>query len=208
MTEADQPGSSRVLQSVTAFGEDTYHRIVIGVLIERVAEEMNVAVKTKWRNSSRGHGRVATELKQYLRGLRDGEELPDFIVVVMDANKKGWRNRMREIPRNAGPVPVVRAVPDPHIECWLMLDNEAFRDLFGRGFQTPKKNPGYNRDFYKRALFDAYAKTGPIDNIRVFDRARKIASKINLTPTASGNKSLERFLKELRDTFQQISPSR
>ncbi|MBF2754625.1 MAG: hypothetical protein ISN29_05125 [Gammaproteobacteria bacterium AqS3] len=205
MARTGKPRSSSVSKSISAFGEDACHRIVIGTLIERVAEQMNVEAAIKWHNSIRGQPRVVRELKEYFRDLENRGGWPDLIVVVMDANDKGWNKRIRDIPKNASPVPVVRAIPEPYIESWLMLDNEAFSDLFGKGFQTPKKNFKHNRDFYKHALREAYIQTGSDDDIGVIDIAKKIAPKINLKPASGGNKSLKRFLKELRDALQQTS---
>ena len=72
------------------------------------------------------------ELNDYLRALRQQREpLPDLIVAATDANCKGLNARTREIadpdPRTP---PVVLAIPDPHIERWLLLDGAAFKAVF------------------------------------------------------------------------------
>ena len=56
-----------------------------------------------------------------------------MIVVATDANCIGLQQRAKEIEASAAISPVVLAIPDPHIERWLLLDGAAFKSVFGKG---------------------------------------------------------------------------
>ena len=79
------------------------------------------------------------ELNAYLRHLRQHREpLPDLIVAATDANCKGMNARTSEVTGPHTPTPpIVLAVPDPHIERWLLLDSAAFKAAFDRGCRAP-----------------------------------------------------------------------
>ena len=107
---------------IAAFVEDFAHRQVIGLLIIRVADELGIKVSVEWRNARRSHGQVVQELKRYLRDLTRQGGLPDLVVIGTDANCKGYNERRGQLPLDDFPVPAVAAIPDPHIERWLLLD--------------------------------------------------------------------------------------
>ena len=81
---------------------------------------------------SHGHGMVIKELRQYLRDLYRGRSRwPDLVIVATDANCKGLNARTKEMTEvtNKVGVRVVCAVPNPHIERWLLLDSTAFKKV-------------------------------------------------------------------------------
>ena len=127
------------MREIVLFVEDFAHRQIIGPLVERIAGEQDVAMRLDWRSAVRGHGQVARELGDYLRDVgRQGEPWPHLIVVAnRRRNCKGLNERGKEIERCIGqaPAPVVLAVPDPHVERWLLLDGAAFKAVFGQGLR-------------------------------------------------------------------------
>lgn len=68
---------------------------------------------------------------------RQGRPYPDLIVVATDANCKGLNERTREIVCRDDPAPMILAIPDPHLERWLLLDGAAFKAVFGKGCDAP-----------------------------------------------------------------------
>ncbi len=70
---------------------------------------------------------------------------------------------MNEIGGRDAPAPMVLAVPDPHIERWLLLDGVAFKAVFGRGCDAPDMK--CSRDKYKRNLIKSIRNTGVIPNL-------------------------------------------
>ncbi len=170
---------------------------VVGGLIQRVSREVNVEAKTEWRNAYGGYGRVVAEFKKYFHDVRGQATSPDLVVVVTDANCKGYneRSKVLSIDRNSVP-PVVCAIPDPHIERWLLLDGAAFKKVFGRGFRAPKKK--CERDFYKKILSDAYIDVEADPSIGGIECARRIVSEIDLDRAADADDSFQRFIDDLR----------
>jgi len=122
------------MPDLALFVEDMAHQQVIGALVRRIAAEFGLEVGLEWRSARRGFGRVVKEFNDYLRDLaRQSEFHSDLIVVATDANCKGLKERRDEIGNPRVPAPLVLAVPDPHIERWLLLDGAAFKAVFGRG---------------------------------------------------------------------------
>ena len=108
-----------------------------------------------------GHGRAFQELSQFVRDVhKAGEAWPDLLVVALDANCQGYGQHRGEIETVIGELSfrVVLAVPDPHIERWLLLDSAALnrfsekaaRLRTGSAIGTVTRN-SWPRRFRKRA---------------------------------------------------------
>ena len=160
------------MRKVVLFAEDYGHEAVITALFERFSGEHKVDVKIINRSVRGGHGKVITELKAFLNGIHRGKEtFPDLLVVVTDANCKGFVERRREIDE-AGDLFkgfMIYAIPDPHIERWLLLDSSAFKTVFGKGCNAPDQK--CERDRYKRLLAEAIQATGIVPDV-VVDHGR------------------------------------
>ena len=189
------------MREIALFVEDYAHRQVIGALVQRIAEECDVAIQLDWRNAVGGHGKVITELNNYMRDLkRQGDLRPDLIVVATDANCKGLNERMREISGRDEPAPMILAIPDPHIERWLLLDGAAFKTVFGKGCDAPDQKCDRNR--YKQRLIEAIHATGTIPILGGIEYAEDIVQQININRVTQVDRSFRRFVEELRDMFQ------
>jgi hypothetical protein len=83
------------------------------------------------------------EFKCFLRDLsRQRQQLPDSIIVVVDANCQGYNGRKDVMDGALAPYLqfqqlVSYAIPDPHIERWMLVDPKAFQAVFGRGCTPP-----------------------------------------------------------------------
>ena len=142
-----------MIVNVALFGEDYAHRQVIGALVHRLARETGVEAHLDWKNAVHGHGRVVQALEDFARDLNNqGGPYPDLVVVATDANCHGFNRRTREIQKTDIPIPMIAAIPDPHIERWFLLDGAAFRSVFGRGCNAPDLK--CDRDRYKELLVE------------------------------------------------------
>jgi hypothetical protein len=189
---------------IAVFVEDFAHRQVIGALIGRVAAEQGIAVQLEWRNARRGHGQVVRELKEYLRDLERQGSLPDLVVVGTDANCKGFAERSRQIPLGDCPVPAVLAIPDPHVERWLLLDGAAFRAALGHGCRAPDQKCA--RDRYKEALIHAVLEAGVTPSLGGIEFAEDIVQAMDLGRAERADPSLRHFLSDLRASLRRLSP--
>ena len=139
---------------------------------------------------------VVREFGRYLRDLeRQQAAAPDLIVVATDANCKGRNERLKEFRGLAAPVTTVFAIPDPHIERWLLLDGAAFRRVFGQGCNAPDLK--CDRDKYKRRLIEAIRAAGVAPNIGGLEYAEDIARAMNVVRAARADLSFRRFVEDL-----------
>ncbi|MDE2723063.1 MAG: DUF4276 family protein [Gemmatimonadota bacterium] len=189
------------MREIALFVEDNAHRQVIGALVCRIAEEYNIPIHPDWRNVVRGHGKVIAELDNYIRDLkRQRSPWPDLIVVATDANCKGLNERTREIVRRDAPAPMILAIPDPHIERWLLLDGAAFKAVFGKGCDAPDQKCA--RDRYKQRLIEAIYATGITPRIGGIEYAEDIIQKMNINRAARADNSFNQFVSDLRNIFR------
>jgi hypothetical protein len=144
------------------------------------------------------------ELRQFLRDLQRGKaSFPDLIVVATDGNCMGFNARRKEIMDDADRVSarIICAIPDPHIERWLMVDSSAFKDVFGFGCDAPDQKCDRNR--YKRLLVEAIRKSGVFPSLGGIEYAESIASALDLDRASAADPSLARFIGDLRDIFRE-----
>ena len=189
------------MHEIALFVEDYAHQQIIGALVEKVADHFGVAVGLRWHSAVRGYGRVVQELNDYLRDMkRQGAPWPDLIVAATDANCHGASARIASFGRLEVPAPVVLAVPDPHVERWLLLDGAAFRRVFGRGCQAPDQK--CSRDRYKQLLTDAIHQAGMVPILGGSEYAAEIVQHMKIDRATRADSSLQRFVDQLRDIFR------
>ena len=179
-----------LMREIVLFVEDRAHQLVIGALLRRLAEEHRVGICLVWRQAYGGHGRMKHELNDYLRALRQQREpLPDLIIAATDANCKGLNARTREIadpdPRTP---PVVLAIPDPHIERWLLLDGAAFK---GR---VRSRLPGPGSEMRSRSLQAASGGGDSGCRGRTEPRRHRVRERHHATPGHRPRSTCGRFV--------------
>lgn len=185
------------------FVEDYAHRQVIGALVERIAEDSHIGVRLDWRNAVGGHGKVVAELEDYMRNLlAQGGPFSDLVVVATDANCRGLNDRLQEIGVWEIPAPVILAVPDPHIERWLLLDGAAFKAVFGKGCDVPDQKCDRRR--YKEQLIKAIHATGTVPRLGGIEYAEDIVQEMDIERIAQLDRSFRRFVTALRNRFRGL----
>ena len=195
------------MREIALFVEDDAHRQIIGPLVKRIAEEHDAAIRLDWRSAVRGRGRVLQELRAYLRDLaRQGDPRPSLIVVATDANCAGFNARIHEIGRHAeeAHAPVVHAVPDPHVERWLLLDGAAFKAVVGHGCNAPDQK--CDRGRYKQRLVEAVRDAGVTPILGGLEYAEDIMRQMNMDRAVQADRSLARFVDGLRTIFREWEP--
>ena len=194
------------MREIVLFVEDRAHQLVVGGLLRRLAEERRVEVSLAWRQAYGGHGRMKHELNDYLQALhRNREPLPDLVVAATDANCKGLNARTREISNvSARTPPMVLAIPDPHIERWLLLDGAAFKAVFDRGCRAPDRK--CDRDRYKQRLVEAIRAAGVEPGLGGIEYAEDIVRHLDVDRAARTDASLRRFIDSLRTQLRRWQP--
>jgi hypothetical protein len=195
------------MREIALFVEDHAHYEFLKALIERLAREHGLVIRLDWRNVRRGHNAVIQELKQFLRDLMRGRSgYPDLIVVATDANCKGIAQRVKEIREvtDATAARVICAVPDPHVERWLLVDSAAFKAVLGRGCAAPDQKCEKAR--YKRLLIEAIRQAGITPNLGGIEFAADIVASMNLELAGRLDPSLQRFLDEMNGVLREWQP--
>jgi hypothetical protein len=195
------------MRRIILFVEDFAHEVLLKTLIQRLADLQNISIgKPEIRSARGGHGRVLNELDQYLRDVQRGRQsVPDLLVVGTDSNCKGLLKRRQEVEDVVAKyrLPFVCAIPDPHIERWLLLDSAAFKAVLGKGCDAPDQK--CERDRYKHLLINAIRNAGVTPLLGGIEHAEDIVNEMNLARVEKNDESFGKFLKALRDQFNKWS---
>ena len=192
------------MYSISLFVEDQAHELFILTLTQRLADMHQVKINLTLYNVRGGRGKVMRALKKYQRDLQDNREvLPDLIIVGTDGNCKKPPEREREINlviSDDFAHLVISAIPDPHIERWLLLDSSAFRKVFGKGCPTPDQK--CERDRYKRLLLNAIYEAGIDPSSADLGYVADLVSEMNLQRMEQTDSSIGRLLEALQRRFR------
>lgn len=189
-------GVTLMVKKVALFLEDDAHEKIICAIVRKIAKEKKVDVELTIRTATGGHPKVVKELELYFRLMDKHGLLHDLLIVATDANCDGYIERMKKLkcdPALALPE-IVYAVPDPHIEHWLMIDSVAFKKVFGKGCTSLKLK--CERRKYKQAYIKAMqaADHKPLTSI---DFAEEIIDAMNI-PAMPADPSFKAFVTDLR----------
>jgi hypothetical protein len=88
-----------------------------------------------------------------------------------------------------------RAVPDPNIELWLLLDPEAFERVVGARCAVPVRN--CDRDRFKKRLREAVAAAGVTPLLGGLEYAEDLAEQIDHSRAKDRDESFADFVDEL-----------
>ena len=191
------------MRNINLFVEDVAHEDFLAALIQRLADTYNIEINIKPSSVRGGHGKVITELKQYLRDLQHYKEgLPDLIIVGTDSNCKELSERETEINQvtsNLGDL-IISMIPEPHIERWLLLDPAAFKVVFGKGCPAPDQR--CEKDRYKKLLIEAVLEAGLIPILGGIEHTADIVNAMDFQRVAQSDRSFRRFFRALQHQFR------
>lgn len=193
---------------IDLFCEDACHELFVGSLVRRVAREMNQHLALNIISSTGGIPAMKRNLENYLDDLlRELGGRPDAIIVVVDANCKGINGRRRDIAsslkRHRELVTLIQyAIPDPHIERWMLADPDAFNAVFGRGCTLPALKCA--RGEYKRLLRDEIKQSGFSAPLGGREFAEDIVAAMDLR-SVYREQSLGNFVRDLGDIFRRLT---
>jgi len=194
------------MRKIGLFVEDFAHKTFIESLLKRLAKEQGVEIVYQGFNVRKGHGKAVSELKQFLRDFKRGQ-IPsqDLLIIVIDANCKGFQECKRELQGSTKnfeiPVPIIYAIPDPHIERWLLLDSAAFKKVTGKGCKAPDKK--CEKDRYKSLLMDAFRDASIVPAFGGIEYSEDIIDAMNLENIARNEPSIKDLLQNLKIQFKK-----
>lgn len=192
---------------ILLFVEDSGHEGVLTALINRLAAERGIRVDIEPRSVIGGHGQAIASLKRYIRDVVTGDApLPEVLVVAIDSNCKGLAARRREIEQVVPsavipPERLVLAIPDPHVERWLLLDSSAVKAVLGKGCPAPDNK--CDRDRYKQQLAQAVRGAGVEPLLGGIEYAEDIVTAMDLGRLELSDASLGATIRQLRRAMQR-----
>ncbi len=135
--------------------EDRAHETVILALLARIFDDegQNLDDWALELLSNRG-GHSLDRAYKYAKECGDPGQACDLLVIASDANCSAFVEKRNEIQKHleqyAGRIAL--ALPDPHIEHWLLLDPKAFQQGVGipRGIVLPQRK--CDKNYYKTEL--------------------------------------------------------
>lgn len=191
-------------RQVEIFCEDEGHEVVVGSLVLRLADEAGIRVELHAASVRGGQGKALTELEEFIGEMRRGRRSqPDLLVVAIDANCFGYTDKKSEILRILGDYSsiAVCAIPDPHVERWLLVDSGAFKTAVGRGCMAPDAK--CEKDRYKVLLAQAVRDAGRQPLIRGLEHSEAIVKSMDLGASECADSSLGAFIGDLRAVFSR-----
>lgn len=193
------------MPDITVFCEDSFHEKFIGAVLRRLDAEKRTGVKLRFLSAHGGLPRMQSEFTNFLRDLaRDRQSLPDAVIVVVDANCLGYTERKKQLDSAVEQYPqfkhlVSYAIPDPHIERWMLADAGAFKAVFGRGCTIPQVKCA--KDEYKRLLRKEMRESKIDAPLGGEEFAEDIVRVMDLGYVETNEASLGRFLKNAKGLF-------
>jgi hypothetical protein len=191
------------MRRISLFAEDYGHEAFLRPLLDRLAGEYDVPTTVRPFSVRGGYGKVAEELREYVSDLMAYQEnLPDLVLVATDANCQGFVKRRKQFQEAVEPVrnQIVLAVPDPHVERWLLLDSAAFKQVLGKACPAPDRKCG--RDRYKSLLAQAVVDSGATPLLGGMEYAEDIVRVMDLAAMQKQDESLGELLEELHSRFR------
>jgi hypothetical protein len=193
------------MPEITLFCEDSFHEKFVGAMLTRFAKDYGVGVKSRFLSATGGLSRMHNEFERFLRDIpRPQTQLPDAIIVVVDANCQGHNARRGLMEGALARYPQLKplvsyAIPDPHIERWMLVDPMAFQTVFGRGCTLPAVKCA--KDKYKKLLRAEIRQSGIDAPLGGEEFAEDIVMKMDLGHAEVSEPSLGLFLKGLKGRF-------
>ena len=192
------------MRRVILFAEDYAHETFISALIKKLANENGIELEFIARSARGGHGKAVSEFASYIRSLPyEREGLPDLVIVAIDANCKSYLECKEEIEKvnQQYSYLTICAIPDPHVERWLLIDSSAFKAVLGQGCAAPDQK--YEKDRYKRLLCEAVAATGITPLLGGIEYAQDIVNNMNIQRAMNEDVSFKKFIADLKRKFSE-----
>lgn len=187
--------------------EDSGHELFLRPLIRKLGYERHVPIDIRTVSSAHGRPKVLAEANGYAEtSAALGVGLPDTLIVATDGNCVGFVQRRNEVVNVLGktilPLTTV-AIPDPHIERWLLADPAAFRRAVGKAVQPPRRK--CDRDFYKGLLAKSVADAGHVATLGGLEFARDIVEEMDIGRACRNDNSLNNFVRSFRGAVTRFA---
>ncbi|HPB65449.1 MAG TPA: restriction endonuclease [Spirochaetales bacterium] len=100
-------------------------------------------------------------------------------------------------------IPFIHAIPDPHVERWVLNDSAAFKAVFGKGCAAPDQK--CEKDRYKDILNRAIVAAGGEITISWTEHAEELIEHMDIDHLCRVDESVEKFIGECRAAFKALA---
>lgn len=194
----------RILR-VAVFLEDIAQKEIICGLIERVAADKKIAIEIVVLNDQKGAS-LGTYYR-YLSGLKIGRAIKyDVVVVSVDANCSGYNGKRKLVEKETGDAlgltPLVLALPEPHIECWYLLDCKALATVGNIPTPDTPQLGKCEKDVYKKMLRDAFIAGGIRPRRGGAEYGGDLAKEMDVKLASKRDNSFKKFIEDIQSAFK------
>ena len=147
-----------------------------------------------------GRGEVYRTLKQYEKQWCSNEvSFPHKLVIGSDGNCQGYVYRRNEILSQISDLTlrsvIACACPDPHIEKWYMLDEEAFNKVVGVVPNLPANK--CEKSLYKNLLKKRVEDSGSFSTLGGVEYAEELVLEADFYRMGKAENAFKLFLSDL-----------
>ena len=193
---------------IDLYCEDSGHEQFARALLQRLASEIGLRPSINTPSGRGGHGQAISEFKAWQRAVTRGHighEIPDLLVLLIDANCTGWAQAHRELERALEPGAFPRCAigcPDPHVERWCLADPRAVQEVLG--IQPPPDPGKCERNLYKQLLRQTIRSAGQPILTSEMEYAPDLVSAMDFFRAGKNQPSLKHFVEEIQSALQQL----
>ena len=194
---------------IDLYCEDSGHEQFARALVGRLASEIGIRPTLQTVSGRGGHGRALTEFRAWQRAVSTGKglrlEIPDLLVLMIDANCSNWAQARRELedaidgrvfPRYA------IGCPDPHVERWCLADAGAIRKVLE--VSAPDDPDKCERHVYKQLFRQTIRSAGQLILTSEMEYAADLVAAMDLFRAGKNQPSLRHFAEEIRSALLSL----
>lgn len=156
--------------------------------------------------SARGGGSIRA-YKEFIKGVKKRKApAADVLVVGSDGNCNGFTKRRAQLNSAAKDVPystVITAIPDPHIERWYLLDNQALAEAAGVPIKAMPPTAKCDKRHYKKLLKETFARHDLSPPLGGAEYGPRVAAAINLYAAGVADHAFRDFTDQVRSWLRQ-----
>lgn len=194
---------------ISLYCEDDGHEQFARALLNRLARELGLRLDIRTASGKGGHGLALSEFKLWQRAVAAGRgigfDVPDLLVLMIDANCSGWAQVHRELEESidSGLFPHCSVgCPDPHVERWCLADPGGVQNVLG--IQPPADPGKCERKIYKQMLRKTIQDAGQPILTTEMEYAPDLVDAMDLFRAGKNQPSLRHFVDEVRSSLQRL----
>jgi hypothetical protein len=191
------------------FAEDRAQEAIGTAIIQCVFSDRHTGVDVAVKSASGGFGRMLTELGSYAKIIKRVGGLPDLLVVLIDEDGQGTKNRRDMVTAQLAEheVPhLVVGIPSPRIEDWYLLDPRSVANaLEVEVGQVEALRTALDSKRAVRELVSTANALQLVGDLEVSEFASEIVADTNCPAAVAADKALNMFIDDLGAAAKQLA---